>query len=118
MKSELMLDNSGMCRFHRAWAEGMLPEIIGSLYGMKERFGDQIAITASRINSRNASVFWESQRSIDFIHCFLKRQRATTDGDNGELAKWIERFDRDKREAALDFWYDMHKGINESLKEF
>ena len=59
-RDELIMDNLGMCRFHRLWAEEMLPEIIGSLYGQKEPFLKGLAITASRINSRNSSIFWES----------------------------------------------------------
>jgi hypothetical protein len=32
-KKELIMDNMGICRFHRNWAEEMVPEIIDSLYG-------------------------------------------------------------------------------------
>ncbi|MHC4628261.1 MAG: aldehyde ferredoxin oxidoreductase C-terminal domain-containing protein, partial [Planctomycetota bacterium] len=117
LRQELVLDNTGMCRFHRAWAEEMIPEVIGSLYGLRKEFLKQIAITASRINSRNASAFWESQRTIDCVHLFLKRKQ-TVDGENRpELVEWIERFEADKQEAALGFWYEIHKGILESLRE-
>ena len=37
-QKELILDNLGMCRFHRGWAEEMIPEIMESLYGLKEKF--------------------------------------------------------------------------------
>jgi len=115
---ELIMDNLGVCRFHRLWAEEMLPEIIGSLYGLKEEFLQNIAITASRINSRNASTFWESERNIDFVYAFLKRQQTIEDNNDEELSEWVQYFERDKKEAALSFWYDMHKGILESLREF
>ncbi len=118
MRKELILDNMGMCRFHRAWGEGMLPEIIGSLYGLKDEFLAGIGVTASRINSRNSSGSWESERSIDFVYTFLKRKQTVDGVTDAELARWIERFTADKREAALSFWYDMHKGVLESLKEF
>jgi glyceraldehyde-3-phosphate dehydrogenase (ferredoxin) len=118
MKKELLLDNSGMCRFHRAWAEGMLPRIVGALYGLEESFVRQASTTSSRIQSRNASVFWESSRDADYVHTFLKRKR-DVDGDKSpELAAWIERFESDKPEAALGYWYEIHKGIQESLREF
>jgi glyceraldehyde-3-phosphate dehydrogenase (ferredoxin) len=118
MQKELILDNLGMCRFHRGWAEEMLPEIVESLYGMKERFLNQIAITASRINSRNSSIFWESERNIDFVHTFLRRKKEVEGVKDAELDRWIEYFDKDREEAALSFWYEMHKGIQESLREF
>ncbi len=118
MRQELILDNLGTCRFHRGWAEEMLPEIVESLYGMKEKFLQQVSITASRINSRNSSVFWESERDIDLIHIFLKRKKTVEGHKDAELDKWIDYFEKDKKEAALDFWYEMHKGIQESLREF
>jgi len=118
MIQELIMDNAGFCRFHRTWAEEMIPEIIESLFGLKEKFIANIAITASRINSRNSSIFWESERNIDFLITFLKRKRDIDGSDDGELLEWIRRFDEDKNEAALDFWYEIHKGIHESLREF
>jgi glyceraldehyde-3-phosphate dehydrogenase (ferredoxin) len=85
---------------------------------MKERFLNQIAITASRINSRNSSIFWESERNIDFVHTFLRRKKEVEGVKDAELDRWIEYFDKDREEAALSFWYEMHKGIQESLREF
>ena len=118
LKQELVLDNSGICRFHRAWAEEMLPEIIESIYGMKEKFMTAISYTASRINSRNSSVFFESERDIDFIHTFLKRKRDVDGESREELRYWIEQFDNDKHEAALNFWFEIRKGIDETLRDF
>ena len=118
MKKEFILDNMGMCRFHRSWAEGMLPEIIESLYGLKSQYLNEIAMTANRINSRNASVFWESERAIDYVHTFLKRARDVDGNREADLENWIKRFDTDKSEAALGFWYEVHKGVSESLREF
>ena len=115
---ELVLDDMGFCRFHRGWAEEMLPEIIGSLFGRRDDFNAHIRKVASRINSRNASVFWESERNLDFIQTFLTRKH-TVDGDNSaELQEWTRRFSDNKHEAALSFWYDIHKGIQETLREF
>lgn len=117
MLKELMLDNLGICRFHRAWAEDLMPDIIGQLFGNKEKFLRAIELTASRINSRNASVFWESARNIDFVHTFLKKL-AIMDSNNPDLNYWLGRFEADKEQAALDFWYEIHKGVHETLKEF
>jgi glyceraldehyde-3-phosphate dehydrogenase (ferredoxin) len=35
-----------------------------------------------------------------------------------ELLDWIDRFEKDKTDAALTYWYEVHKGIHESLREF
>jgi len=117
-KQELILDNMGMCRFHRKWAEEMLPDIVESLYGMKDEFLRSLNLTASRINSRNASVFWESERSIDFVYQFMKRKKDVEGSDDPELEKWINAFEKDKKEAAFNFWYEIHKGIQESLRRY
>jgi glyceraldehyde-3-phosphate dehydrogenase (ferredoxin) len=117
-KAELVMDNLGFCRFHRGWTEEMLPEIMDKLYGLKNEFLDNISMTASRINSRNASVYWESERNIDFIIAYLKRKRDIENDTNPEIKKWLEKFEANKKEAALEYWYDIHKGIQESLNEF
>ncbi|TFH42406.1 MAG: aldehyde ferredoxin oxidoreductase, partial [Chrysiogenales bacterium] len=116
-RKELILDNMGICRFHRGWAEEMLPDIIGSLYDMKDRYLEVIAATAGRINSRNSSVFWESGRNTDYVHTFLKRKISVEGDRDPDLLRWSEYFERDRKEAALDFWYEIHKGIHESLME-
>jgi glyceraldehyde-3-phosphate dehydrogenase (ferredoxin) len=99
------------------WAEDMIPEIIGELYGKKDEYLSSISITASRINSRNASCFWESSRALEFIHSFLKRRKELGDASE-EIAGWLDMFKKDPGEAGLAFWYDIHKGVQESLREF
>jgi glyceraldehyde-3-phosphate dehydrogenase (ferredoxin) len=118
MIKELMLDNLGFCRFHRAWAEDMMPDIIEELFGCRERFLRSLSLTAGRINSRNASIFWETERNIDIVCSFLKKKKEMEGVQNDQLEYWLERFTDDKHKAALDFWYEMHKGIHESLREF
>ena len=117
-RQELIMDNLGICRFHRGWAEEMLPDIIASLFGQKDRFLESIAVTASRINSRNASVYWESERNIDFVQHFIQRKYDVEGIRDPEMIQWLDAFKRDRCEAALSFWYEIHKGIHESLREF
>jgi glyceraldehyde-3-phosphate dehydrogenase (ferredoxin) len=118
LKKELIMDNLGFCRFHRNWAEDMLPEIMETLYGAGRSFTENIAITASRINSRNAAIFWESERDVDFVSSFLLRRREVAGDPSPELSRWIDEFRKDKNEAALNFWFETNKGIHESLREF
>ena len=117
LKAELILDNLGICRFHRGWAEELLPEVMGNLYGCKEQFLRSISVLASRLNSHNCPVFWESERDLDYVHTFLQRKRDIDGDQNPELTRWLEKFAVDKTEAGKDFWYEMLKGINESLGE-
>jgi glyceraldehyde-3-phosphate dehydrogenase (ferredoxin) len=117
LKKELILDNLGTCRFHRGWAEEMLPEIMESLYGCKEQFLRSCDVLASRINSGNSPIFWESERNIDFLHTFLKRKKETDREPDPRLAEWLDKFERDKIEAAREFWYQTLVGIDESLQD-
>ena len=117
MVKELMLDNTGICRFHRAWAEDIMPDIIDKLFGQKEKFLRSISLTASRINSRNAGIFWESKRNIEYVHTFLQKKTLTGD-KSPELKLWLGKFNENAKTAALDFWYEIHKGVHESLREF
>lgn len=117
MKKELILDNLGICRFHRAWAEDIMPDIVQELFGDKEGFLKSIDLAASRINSRNSSVFWESERNIDYVFTFLKLKQKT-EKNNPELDYWVKRFEENKHDAAYDFWYEIHKGVHELLREF
>ncbi len=118
LKKELVVDNLGTCRFHRGWAEEMLPDVMGSLYDCKERYLRSIEILATRINSGNTPVFWDSRRNIDFIHSFLKRKKEVDKITDPRLDQWLEKFDRDPLEAAREFWYQTLMGIDESLREF
>ncbi len=117
MIKELMIDNLGICRFHRAWAEELMPDIMEKLFGDKEGFLKSIELTASRIHSRNASIFWEAGRNIDYIQSFIEKK--IRQGDQTPLVKsWAEKFNKNREEAALEFWYEIHKGAHEVLREF
>ena len=118
LKKELGMDNGGFCRFHRAWAEEMIPEVMGALYGLKDQYIAGLAIAASRINSRNAAVYWESARDVDFVRSYLARRRDVEKDSSPELAKWISAFDADPAEGALGYWFEVRKGIDESLRDF
>jgi len=63
-------------------------------------------------------VYWESERDIDFVLTFLKRARDVERETDPQLLEWIDRFEKDRKEAALDWWFEMRKGVDESLREF
>jgi len=118
LRKELAMDNAGLCRFHRAWGEEMMPEAVGLVYGKKEEYLEAVSVAASRINSRNAAVFWESEADVDLVRTFLLRRRDIEKDESPELAKWIAAFEADPKEAALGFWFEVRKGIDESLRDF
>jgi glyceraldehyde-3-phosphate dehydrogenase (ferredoxin) len=113
---ELILDNLGTCRFHRLWAEEMLPEVMGALFGKKEAFLESVTRTAGRINARNASTYWDGARNVELLQTFLARQRDVEGGTRPELQEWLRRFAEDPKEASFSYWYEIHKGIHEALR--
>ena len=94
----------------------MIPTIIESLYGLKDRLLQEVTTTVHRINSRNAANYWESERCVDYVHTFLTRKRDVEKEDRPELHDWIARFDSHKQDAAIAFWYEIHRGVMESLR--
>jgi glyceraldehyde-3-phosphate dehydrogenase (ferredoxin) len=118
MLMELMMDNLGVCRFHRGWAEELMPDVMERIFGLRDKFLASVRLTASRITSRNASVFWESERNVDMVFNFLKNKKEVDPVNDPDLDHWISFFSRDKNDAAFEFWYEIHKGIHESLREF
>jgi glyceraldehyde-3-phosphate dehydrogenase (ferredoxin) len=95
-----------------------MPDIVEKIFGLKDRFLESVRLTASRITSRNAAVFWESERNIDFIFAFLKGKKDVDQVQDPDLDRWIDRFERDKHRTAFEFWYEMHKGVHETLRDF
>ncbi len=119
-QKELIMDNLGLCRFHRNWAEDIMPDVIGALYGddIKNKFLVSLKSITYNINSRNNSTLWESYRTVDMLETFLQRRREVEGDQNPDLLGWIDYFKRDRRTAAIDYWYEIHKGISESMNEF
>jgi glyceraldehyde-3-phosphate dehydrogenase (ferredoxin) len=96
----------------------MIPEAVGKLFGLKQEYLDRIAATANRIDSRNSSIVRESERTIDCVYSVLKRKHEVEGDAHPELLAWLDMFQKDRREAPLECWHEIHKGIHESLREF
>lgn len=112
MVKELMLDNYGMCRFHRGWAERLLPDIVGRVLG---RAADPVAHhrrLAGALAADNRARPWETDRVVALIHGYLAKYRQ--DGPpEPELDRWLARFARDPRAAARAYWQEMRDGFEE-----
>ncbi|MCX7696692.1 MAG: hypothetical protein N2Z72_03235 [Bacteroidales bacterium] len=119
-KKELIMDNLGFCRFHRNWAEDFMPDILGQLFGKEsaEKFTKSIDALAYNINSRNNSGLWESYKNVELVESYLQRKHEIEGDNNPDLLGWIDYLRRDRRTAAIDYWYEIHKGITETLNEF
>jgi len=117
MVYELFNENSGVCRFHRKWAEVIVDDIISAHYRFPVDYKTHQFELARQIYDLDgaAVAFWESERTVDLIWQYLE----ATDRDSGfkdaELRAWAERFRADKWGAARAYWDEMAAGIAEAF---
>jgi glyceraldehyde-3-phosphate dehydrogenase (ferredoxin) len=115
MVKELMIDNSGVCRFHRLWAEDLLPQMFREIFGEGIDLEEHHRRLARAISRRNMAVPWEGRRVVELITGFLKRAKEVDGVRDPDLDAWLDRFEREPDRAALDYWYEVHKGVTLAL---
>jgi glyceraldehyde-3-phosphate dehydrogenase (ferredoxin) len=116
MSQELFLDNMGFCRFHRAWAEELLPEIFRDFWEEEVDLRAHHLALTRRINAGNTSAYWRSRRVEALLHGYLRRKKEEGT-QRPELDEWLARFESDRTAAARDFWYEIRKGVDEAVEE-
>jgi glyceraldehyde-3-phosphate dehydrogenase (ferredoxin) len=112
MTYELFNDNTGICRFHRKWAETITDEILMAHYGLDVNYkAHQFKLSREIFEREGAkAVAWESERVADLMLGFLEQWER--DGlQNADLASWLARFREDKMAGAQDFWQQIREGI-------
>jgi glyceraldehyde-3-phosphate dehydrogenase (ferredoxin) len=113
---ELFNDNSGICRFHRKWAELVTDEILQAHYDLDVDYKAHQFALAKAIYEREhtKAVPWESARVADLIVGFLAMWQR--DGlDDPILKDWLARFEADKLTAAEDFWNEIRRGMADAF---
>lgn len=116
MVYELFNDNSGVCRFHRKWAETIVDEILNAHYGLSIDYKAHQFQLSKEIyeRERTKAIPWESERVIDLVQGFLEMWER--DGlMNPVLGDWLRRFHQDKRLAAREFWEEIDRGIAQAF---
>ncbi len=113
MTYELFTDNSGICRFHRKWAEAITDEILAAHYGLSISFKEHQFNLARHIHESESdkSVYWESERVADLIFTFLE-QWERFGLKEPALLEWLAKFREDKHKAARDWWMEVRRGID------
>ncbi|HEV8324547.1 MAG TPA: aldehyde ferredoxin oxidoreductase N-terminal domain-containing protein [Myxococcota bacterium] len=124
MGAELALDNLGLCRFQREWAEDRLDELLAAalggeaaahaaLGGAADVEAHHLALTA-RIDRGARPRPWETARVRALVAGYV--QEAAREGPREPaLDAWAERFSRDAGAAADAYWRDLRRGIEEEL---
>jgi glyceraldehyde-3-phosphate dehydrogenase (ferredoxin) len=114
MVYELFSENSGICRFHRKWAEAIVDEIISAHYDFPVDYKAHQFELARQIYAREGhkTLPWESERTIDVIWQYLEKwDRFGL--DDADLRQWLARFRKDKWAAARAYWEEVRAGIDE-----
>lgn len=117
MAYELFSENSGVCRFHRKWAEAIVDEIISCHYKFPMDYkAHQFEVARQIYECDGDSVVpWESERTIDVVWQYLEKwDRFGLDDD--DLHEWVARFRADKWTAARAYWEEMRAGIAEAFE--
>jgi len=117
MVYELFSENSGICRFHRKWAEAIVDEIISAHYDLPVDYKAHQFELARQIYAREGqkALPWESERTIDVIWQYLEKwDRFGL--DDADLRQWLDRFRKDKWAAARAYWEELHTGVAEAFQ--
>jgi glyceraldehyde-3-phosphate dehydrogenase (ferredoxin) len=112
--AELALQNFGVCRRHRGWAEELVPDLTNQLHGTSSDWPSIHRQLAHSLFRRRKARFWETERMIDIIARFL----ACYQYDNApdvEIDRWVRRFREDRASAARAFWSEINAGLEEIL---
>ncbi len=116
MTYELFSDNSGICRFHRKWAESITDEILCAHYGLDVNYKHHQFELAKSIHTDESpkSVYWESSRVADLIFSGLEQWELYGLKDP-ILLDWLARFREDRSAAALAWWKEVLRGIQDAF---
>jgi glyceraldehyde-3-phosphate dehydrogenase (ferredoxin) len=112
--AELGLQNFGVCCVHRGWAEDLVPDLTNQVYGTSSDWPAVHRQLAHRLFHRRKARFWETERMIDVIACFLQSYQFDHAPD-AELDRWVRRFREDRASAARAFWSEVNAGLEEIL---
>lgn len=115
MVNELMLDNYGMCRFHRGWAEKVLPGIVNATWGIDVDATQHHRQLSLELHGMNRSQPWQTERIVELVHRYLEKVRDDGPHDPA-LDAWIDRFAANPREAAGAYWREMAEGFDAGLR--
>jgi glyceraldehyde-3-phosphate dehydrogenase (ferredoxin) len=117
MVYELFSENSGVCRFHRKWAEAIVDDVISCHYDFEADYKTHQFDLARQIYECDgvSVVPWESERTIDVIWQYLEKwDRLGL--DDADLRGWVARFRSEKWTAGRAYWEELRAGIAEAFQ--
>ena len=109
---ELLVENAGFCRFHRGWAEKILPKLMEEFFGIEkplERAKNIYKLIAKYQKLAGAyPVPWDSRRIIDFMSKAAEEYGNTT---------WSALFRENQEKAAFEWWSRFYNTLEKLLEQ-
>jgi hypothetical protein len=110
----------GVCRFHRGWTEKTAETLLRRSRGIKLNPYEHCRGLMQKIveydrKANQYPVFWETKKTKDVIRTYLPEVRKKMPAENGELDRWIEKFNDDPEQAAKEYWEETLKGYEEGI---
>ena len=109
--AEMALDNLGLCRFQREWAEDSLDELLAaSGCDPQEGVDARHRALASRIAASAPVAQWRGARVRGLVSSWV-REAAADEPGNAELAAAADAFRRDSAASAREFYRELSAGV-------
>ncbi len=117
---ELYSEEMGICRFHRGWTEKTVETLLRRGRGININLyvhcrGLMQKIVDYDRKANQYPVFWETKKTKDVIRTYLPEVRKKMPAENGDLDRWIEKFNDDPEQAAKEYWEETLKGYEEGI---
>lgn len=118
---EFYNETLGFCRFHRGWAEKILPLMVNELVNKKIDFDKQIKETINKISKYNIlsdsmPVKWVGKaKNMVYQHLKINMDEF---GESETSIKWVKLFNNDYDKALNDYWNDLVDGISSVLNGY
>jgi glyceraldehyde-3-phosphate dehydrogenase (ferredoxin) len=109
---ELLIENAGFCRFHRGWAEKLLPILMERFFNIEKPLDRAKNIYKLIVKYQKlAGAYptpWDSSRIIDFM------AKAAEEYGN---TRWTKLFKENAEKAAMEWWNRFYNMLEKLLKE-
>ncbi len=112
---ELYNEDTGFCRFHRGWAEKIIPKLVQAIAGfdidyewhIRKVLGNLIEYNR-KANSLPTKWCNTKIKEIAYFHLAISSDKF---GEDYSVKKWRKRFKQDFEQAADAYWEQMLEGI-------
>ncbi len=117
MVHEMINDNCGECRFHRGWAEALLPIIVNERFGLHVDFRAHHFRLAKEIFDHQGHLArpWPTMRMAEMLKGYLENFAPESVSTEGEV-QLLEFREEEPIEALHHFWAVIRAGVERAFR--